>query len=45
MDHSPFRQTFELEIFISAAEKSILNLVKLCLQNMLCLQKFGCKTF
>ena len=29
MDHYPFRQTFELGIFISTAEKSILNLVKL----------------
>ena len=28
MDDSPFRQTFELGIFISTAEKSILNLVK-----------------
>ena len=26
MDHSPFRQTFELKIFISTAEKSIPNL-------------------
>ena len=26
-DHSPFRQTFELVIFISTARKSILNLV------------------
>ena len=29
MDHSSFRQTFALEIFISTAERSILNLVKL----------------
>ena len=29
MDDSPFRQTFELGVFISTAEKSILNLVKL----------------
>ena len=29
MDDSPFRETFELGIFISTAEKSILNLVKL----------------
>ena len=29
MDHSPFRQTFELRIFISTAEKSILYSVKL----------------
>ena len=28
MDNSPFRQTFELGIFISTAEKSIQNLVK-----------------
>ena len=28
MDHSPFRQTFELGIFTSTAGKSILNLVK-----------------
>ena len=28
MDDSPFRQTFELGIFISTTEKSILNLVK-----------------
>ena len=28
MDDSPFKQTFELGIFISAAGKSILNLVK-----------------
>ena len=29
MDHFPFRQTFQLGIFISTAERSILNLVKL----------------
>ena len=29
LDHSRFRQTFELGIFISTGEKSILNLVKL----------------
>ena len=29
MDDSPFRQAFKLGIFISTAEKSILNLVKL----------------
>ena len=28
MDHFPFRQTFELGIFIGTAEKSILNLAK-----------------
>ena len=28
IDDSPFRQTFELGIFVSTAEKSILNLVK-----------------
>ena len=28
MDHSPFRQTFELGIFIRTDRKSILNLVK-----------------
>ena len=28
VDHSPFRQTFELGIFTSTAVKSILNLVK-----------------
>ena len=33
MDDSPFRQTFELEIFISTAEKSVLNLVKLVANN------------
>ena len=27
MDHFPFRQTFELGIFVSTAGKSILNLV------------------
>ena len=37
MDHSPFRQTFELGIFISAAGKSILNLEKwLCLVARYC---------
>ena len=29
MDDSPLRQTFKLGIFISTAEKSIQNLVKL----------------
>ena len=29
MADSPFRQTFELGMFISTAEKNILNLVKM----------------
>ena len=44
MDDSPFRQTFELGIFSSTAEKSILDLVKLngevWLQNIV---KYGMK--
>ena len=43
MDDSPFRQTFELEIFISAAEKTILNFVNsdVWLQNIVKCEKYS----
>ena len=39
IDHSPFRKTFELGIFISTAEKSILNLVKLANFVYFCIRR------
>ena len=43
MDHSPFRQTLELGIFISAAGKSILNLLngEVWLQNTVKYAKYS----
>ena len=43
MDDSPFRKTFELGIFISTAEKSILNLVncEVWLQNIVKCGKYS----
>ena len=43
MDHSPFRQTLELGIFISAAGKSILNLLngEVWLQNIVKYAKYS----
>ena len=41
MDHSPFTQTFELATFIGTAQKSILNLIKIWLQNNVKCRKYS----